>query len=169
MCRAFAFPKDQHLSTTDEYASALMKDRARLTAMVRALSASDLTLRRERCRGELGDYAVIGKSGHIYPDGGSGWLLYVETSYRDDAGKLIDGSVRRWNNIKARLAFCRVTQDGDDEGCLHLDHMPTEAEAGLIRDALGIRKRREMTEAGRAQLEAARKAANSVSGGRTFV
>ena len=39
------------------------------------------------------------------------------------------------------LAFCRVTQDGDDEGCLHLDRLPTAAEAELIREAVGIRKR----------------------------
>ena len=39
------------------------------------------------------------------------------------------------------LAFCRVTQDGDDEGCLHLDRLPTAAEAELIREAVEIRKR----------------------------
>ena len=31
-----------------------------------------------------------------------------------------DQSPRRWTNIKRRLAFCRITQDGDDEGCCAL-------------------------------------------------
>jgi hypothetical protein len=41
--------------------------------------------------------------------------------------------------------------------------LPTPAEAVLIREALGIRKRRALTEDGRAQLDAARRAANSPS------
>jgi hypothetical protein len=36
---------------------------------------------------------------------------------------------RRWTSIKLSLAFCKVMQDGDDEGCLHLDRPPTDAEA----------------------------------------
>ena len=48
--------------------------------------------------------------------------------------------------MKKRLAFCRLTQDGDDEGCLHLDRLPTAAEAEAIRDDLGIRKRRHLSD-----------------------
>jgi hypothetical protein len=92
--------------------------------------------------------------GHIYADG-TGFLLCVNA--KDER----DQSPRRWTNIKRRLAFCRITQDGDDEGCLHLDQLPTPAEATLIREALGIRKRRTLTEDGRAQLAVARRAANS--------
>lgn len=113
-------------------AAALMKDRARLSALVRALDASDVALRREQCRGELGDFAIIGKSGHVYPDGNK-FLLCVETT------------PRRWSSTKSRLVFCRVTQDGDGEGCLHLDRLPTADEAELIRNALGIRKRRNIS------------------------
>jgi hypothetical protein len=36
--------------------------------------------------------------------------------------------------VKKRLAFCRLTQDGDDEGCFHLDRLPTKNEAETIRD-----------------------------------
>ena len=43
-------------------------------------------------------------------------------------------SVRRWN-VKKRLAFRRISQDGDDEECLHLDRLPTAHEADLIRGA----------------------------------
>ena len=44
-------------------------------------------------------------------------------------------SVRRWKNVKKRLAFRWISQDGDDEGCLHLDRLPTAHEADLIRGA----------------------------------
>jgi hypothetical protein len=48
-------------------------------------------------------------------------------------------------NVKDRLAFCALTQDGDDEGCLHLDRPPTPDETAIIREALGIRKRRHLS------------------------
>ena len=34
-----------------------------------------------------------------------------------------------------------VTQDGDDEGCLRLFHLPSPPEAVVIRDVMGLRKR----------------------------
>ncbi len=52
------------------------------------------------------------------------------------------GSVRRWGFVKKRLAFCHVAQDGDGEGALHLDRLPTPAEAATIRLILGVRKRK---------------------------
>jgi hypothetical protein len=95
-----------------------------LLAFLTALDATPRALRRDAC----GERAIVGKSGHVYAD--AGFLLYVSTAE----------SPRRWTNVKHRLNFCRVTQDGDDEGCLHLDRLPTPEEAGLIREALGIRK-----------------------------
>jgi hypothetical protein len=134
----------------------LADDRVRLHALLTALDASSVALKRDLNRGEgrKGDHSIHGKLGHIYADG-TGFLLCVNA--KDEC----DQSPRRWTNIKRRLAFCRITQDGDDEGCLRLDRLPTSAEAVLIREALGIRKRRTLTEDGRAQLDAARKAANS--------
>jgi hypothetical protein len=70
----------------------------------------------------------------VTPDG-YGWLFCVDTG----------GSARRWSAIKSKLSFCGLTQDGDDEGCLHLDHLPMADEAETIRDALGIPKRCSMT------------------------
>jgi hypothetical protein len=130
-------------------------DRVRLQAMLTALDASSVALQRDQHRGEgrKGDHGIHGKLGHIYA--GTGFLLCVNA--KDER----DQSPRRWTNIKRRLAFCRITQDGDEEGCLHLDQLPTPAEAVLIREALGIRKRRTLTEDGRAQLAVARRAANS--------
>ena len=34
-----------------------------------------------------------------------------------------------------------VTQDGDEEGCLRLFHLPSPQEAVVIRDVMGLRKR----------------------------
>jgi hypothetical protein len=62
----------------------------------------------------------------------SGWLLFAGCH-----------SVRRWTATKRCLSFCEVTQDGDDEGCLRLGGLPTPERAEAIREALGIRKRRE--------------------------
>jgi hypothetical protein len=36
-----------------------------------------------------------------------------------------------------------VTQDGDDEGCLRLFELPTAAQAGVLRDVLGLNKQRQ--------------------------
>jgi hypothetical protein len=73
---------------------------------------------------------VSGTSGHVYAVADEGIQLVVSTGE----------SARRWGSVKKRLAFCRVTQDGDDEGCLTLDRLPTMAECELIREALAIRK-----------------------------
>ena len=52
---------------------------------------------------------------------------------------------RHWTATKQRLAFCTVTQDGDDEGRLRLHDLPTTDQAAAIRDALGIQKRRSVS------------------------
>jgi len=50
-------------------------------------------------------------------------------------------SVRQWTAHKKRLSFCELTQDDDQEGCFRLHRLPTPAEAEVIRDIIGIRKR----------------------------
>jgi hypothetical protein len=55
------------------------------------------------------------------------------------------GSAQHWTWTKKALAFCTVTQDGDDEGCLRLHALPTPQQAKAIRAALGIRKRVELS------------------------
>jgi hypothetical protein len=134
-------------------------DRASLQALLIALDASPLALRRERYRdtNERGDWRINGRRGHVYADR-LGYLLYVGAD-----------SARHWGFIKKRLTFCQLNQDGDDEGCLHLGRVPTKAEAELIREAIGVRKRRKLTEEGRAQLEGARRAANSTFRAQAFV
>ena len=54
--------------------------------------------------------------------------------------------MQRWTKTK-RLLPGKVSQDGDDEGTLRLDRLPTTAETELIRDLIGIRKRHVTAEA----------------------
>ena len=42
---------------------------------------------------------------------------------------------------KAPSRLQTVTQDGDDEGCFRLFHLPSLPEAVVIRDVMGLRKR----------------------------
>ena len=117
-----------------------MTDKQHLGAMLTALDVSPRALERP-----IGDWQIAGNSGHIMTDG-RGFLLYVSTSE----------SPRRWTGIKKRLGFCRLTQDGDDEGCLYLERLPKADEAVLIREAIGIRKRRHLTPEALVVLERAR-------------
>ena len=111
--------------------------RIHLQNLLSALDASPRALQRDLC----GDWQIAGRSGHIFGDG-AGYLLYVHTGE----------SPRRWTNVKHRLEFCRVSQDGDDEGVLHLDRLPTPGEAELIRDAVGVRRRRHLSPAQQVRL-----------------
>lgn len=108
----------------------MIYERARLERLLIALDATARALWRDGC----GDWTIKGKRGRIYADG-RGFLIVVSTG----------NSIRLWANAKGKLAFCRVTQDGDDEGCLHLDHLPTPVEADLIRHALRIKRKRYYT------------------------
>jgi hypothetical protein len=56
---------------------------------------------------------------------------------RPERGVLPLGAAWTW--AKKQLGFCRVTQDGDDEGILRLDRLPWPDEASEIRALLGIR------------------------------
>src|SRR5262245_11874809 len=116
---------------TYDSASAAESDRAQLRELLAALGARDRSLRRDEC----GAWAIIGSRGTIHTLGdGQTWVLFVACR-----------SPTHWTYTKRRLAFCTLTQDGDDEGTLRLHRLPTDAEATLIRDILGIRKRTEFS------------------------
>src|SRR5262245_40997939 len=52
------------------------------------------------------------------------------------------GSSRKWNNIRQALSpLGKCTQDGDDEGVIRIDALPTPEQAVLIRKAIGLSKR----------------------------
>jgi hypothetical protein len=98
--------------------------------LLTALNAWDRALRRDEC----GAWTISGNNGTIHTWGDSRtWVLYVHCH-----------SVRQWTAAKARLSL-KVTQDGDDEGCLRLFNLPTPDQAEVIRDILGIQKRREVS------------------------
>jgi hypothetical protein len=138
---------------------------ASLRAALIALDASPVSLKRDPVRGEgrTGDWAIYGRRGHIYPDG-TGYLLCVVADE-------LDQSARRWNNVKAHLGFCQLRQDGDAEGTLFLDRLPAPHEAGLIREALDIRRKRRLSAEAKASL--ARRFSRNLTGtpsdGRPFV
>jgi len=127
-----------------------VNDRDHLDSFLSAIDASPTALERPVRRGWIGDYQITGKRGHVLA-AQPGYLLYANTPERDEPHpdrqdrKLCYGSTRKWTNIKAQLAFAKLTQDGDDEGCFYLDRLPTQAEASRIRKALGIRRRRHLS------------------------
>ena len=104
-------------------------DRAQQKALLAALNAWDRALRRDEC----GAWSIRGTRGTIHTWGdGRTWALYATCR-----------SAQHWTWTKKRLAFCKVTQDGDDEGVLRLQRLPTPHEAEAIRDIVGVRKRKE--------------------------
>jgi hypothetical protein len=122
--------------------------REALLKLVEALGCRDAALRRDEC----GDWAVKGRCGHIYAvpgttahgfPPGEGFQIYFRGA--EEFGEPL--SSKGWPYAKRALLFCKVTQDGDDEGMLFLDRLPTEIEAALIRDKLGVPKKREIGEA----------------------
>src|SRR5215218_3799198 len=99
-----------------------------MLAMHEALQAASTALRRDEC----GAWRITGTKGHIYTWGDrESFLLYVK----------VGRSKKKWTYNKRNLAFCTVTQDGDDEGCLRLNGLPDEDQAAWIRATLGIRRR----------------------------
>lgn len=107
-------------------------DKEQQERLLAALDASDRALRRDEC----GAWTIRGSRGTICTWGDcKTWALWVGCR-----------SARHWTATKQRLAFLQVTQDGDDEGCFRLHELPAAEQAEVIRDALGIRKRVELSE-----------------------
>jgi hypothetical protein len=105
--------------------------RARLREFMAAIHAKKSSLLRDSC----GDWAITGSQGCVYCAPGGFQLVITSMVARP----------RRWSNIKKALSFCELQNDGDDEGILFLDRLPTISEAGPIRQALGIHKHRDIT------------------------
>ena len=129
-----------HTINTYDSAAEADADRAQQKELLTALRASDRALRRDEC----GAWCISGERGSVHTWGdGKTWVLFVSCR-----------SVRHWTATKARFSFCKVTQDGDDEGCLRLFNLPTPDQAAIIRNVLGIRKRQEISDATRERLRA---------------
>jgi hypothetical protein len=105
-----------------------IRDKAQLKAMLTALNGANRALRLDECVA----WMINGSRGDIYTWGdGKDFILVIGCH-----------SVRAWTAMKKRLHFCRVTQDGDEEGCLRLDHLPDAEEAEAVRFAIGLRQTR---------------------------
>jgi hypothetical protein len=104
-------------------------DRGLQLSLLEALGASPLSLRRDAC----GDWRINGSRGHVYTwgDGRTWWVFVSERR-----------SGQHWTWTKKRLVgIMEITQDGDEEGAGRLHGLPTEEQAAVLRDVLGIRKR----------------------------
>ncbi|MGJ4899448.1 hypothetical protein ACQR2B_30990 [Bradyrhizobium oligotrophicum] len=102
------------------------RDKAELQQLLGALNGAKNGFRLDHCS----DYMIAGSRGEIRACNGT-FSIYIRTH-----------SIRAWNFAKKQLHFCVVRQDGDDEGILTLDRLPTEAEAKVIRDYVGLRQTR---------------------------
>jgi hypothetical protein len=123
------------------------RQKAALTELAQALNCRPAALRRDEC----GDWRIVGRFGHIYAIPGAiqrhnveGFQIYFRGA--DEFREPPSGS-SGWHHAKQAMAFAQVTNDGDGEGVLFLDRLPTAAEGDLIRDKLRIPKKREMSEA----------------------
>ena len=126
----------------DTYDSAVdaEADREQQRRLLAALNAWDRALRRDEC----GAWTIQGTRGTIHTYGDSkSWIMYV--ACRSD---------RHWSWVKKALAFCRVVLDCDGEGTLRLRQLPTAAEAAVIREELGIRRKQEISDQTRERLKA---------------
>jgi len=116
-------------------------DKGQQEKLLVALDAAPFQLHRDEC----GWWVIAGRYGSLQTWGDTKtWAAYV-----------ICRSARHWTITKQRLSFMKVTQDGDDEGCLRLFDLPNVAQAVVIRDVLGLRKRRTLNKESRDKLIAA--------------
>jgi hypothetical protein len=99
--------------------------RPALLAFAEACATRANCLRRDEC----GDWAIFGNS----------FQLMIGCDFEPRWS-----SARGWTEAKRRLAFGKVTQDGDEEGAIILERLPTQEEATQIRLVLGIPMRRQI-------------------------
>jgi|SRR6516162_3692302 hypothetical protein len=130
------------------------RQRETLLKLVEALGCRDNVLRRDECS----DWMIKGKLGHIYAVPGTldrpkaeGFQIYFRGAPEFEEPT----TGKAWTYAKQALKpFCAVTQDGDWEGLLFLDRLPTKEEAEIVRNKLGVPKKREISDAERERLRA---------------
>jgi hypothetical protein len=112
---------------TDRYPPA--RQREALFKFARALRSASTALRRDEC----GDPSISGARGHVHAVPG-GFQLYCVCETK-----------QAWTWAKKGMAFAKVTQDGDEEGMLFMDRLPTPDEAEIIRRYCGIRSKPDLS------------------------
>jgi hypothetical protein len=123
----------------------VFQQRPALQRFAESLDSRASALRRDAC----GDWAIFGSNGHIYA-APEGFQLMIGCDFDNTRWT----SARGWESAKKRLGFGKVTQDGDCEGSIILDRLPSKSEGAEIRDILGIPKRVELSEGQLANLRA---------------
>src|SRR5262245_28086091 len=104
-------------------------DRTQQKALLAALNGWNRALRRDEC----GAWRITGSRLDPY------------MGRRQELGSLCWLSVGDVLDLhEAPACVLAHYQDGDGEGCLHLQQLPTAEQAEVIRDVLGIRKRVEL-------------------------
>ena len=99
-----------------------------IALMLTALDAAQSRMRLDACRA----WTLRGKRGYLATWGdGHRWFIYC-----------CPGTIGKWNRMRQALSpLGRCTQDGDAEGIIRLDTLPTPEQAALIRKAIGLVKR----------------------------
>jgi hypothetical protein len=121
-----------------------------LHQLAATIGSRNAALRRDEC----GEWRIEGRRGWVY-------AVFGTLDRRDRPGFQIycaPASARAWASAKKAMAFAELALDGDDEGLLFLARMPTPEEAAILRDKLGIAKKREISEAERKRLAGVGKA-----------
>ena len=86
-------------------------------------------------RDDCADYVIQGQSGNIHIDG-AGYSVAV----------MLETKMQWTYALRALHKFCELRQRGDTEGVLHMAGLPTPAQAEALREALGVKKRRECSD-----------------------
>jgi len=107
-----------------------IEDRAYLITLCDKLDISN----RRICKDSYGNAYLQGRKGFIDTDSE---FWYVRISCRTPT---------LWKNVKKRLNFMVLWQDGDEEGALRLDRYPTEKESEIIRENVGFSRKPKLTE-----------------------
>lgn len=107
------------------------QDRAELETLLIALNGAKKALRLDEC----GDRVITGSRGTIRACEGK-FFIYLARK-----------TSRIWNNTKDALSgIATATQDGDEEGILVMERMPSPEEAETLRKHLGLRQTRDVSE-----------------------
>jgi hypothetical protein len=111
--------------------------RKALLELAEALGSRKAALHRDECD----DWRISGSHGHVYAVPGitgerkPGFHFFV-----------LNWKGLGWANAKRALSFAKLTNDGEDEGSVFLDRLPTRAEAEVLRHYCGIHKKAEYGE-----------------------
>lgn len=108
-----------------------VQDRTELEALLIIINGAKNAIRRDECS----DWIIAGSRGTIRACDGK---FYVYISCHSPV---------IWNNAKKKLSdFTTPSQDGDQEGILLLSQMPATDDAEMLRNYIGLRQTREVTE-----------------------